>query len=323
MSSVDVPAASAGGQSNQFIRPMSPSDTASAAARLALKGADFAASEEVAAAIEGGVAAELAFAVMAALGSRFEQLADEDQLTLAELITATPSAAKATDDNVAARVGPGSLAERDLSPPLSPSWTGGDEAAGSPAASIIADAAEKGALSSLEDDSVSDESPCGDGRTVSVELPVDRLVPAWRRHGRHKKGRGRRGLNLTSLARRLTRLSFGHEPEVPPSGPVDPPGPVGTTLGRYPKGPKRYGYARAPAAAQAGEGKEPEESDSDASDGAPTPPNQGPAAPPGGRDEDPPDDGDGEFHDQLGDGSANARGEHCGCGCCRRRWLPG
>jgi hypothetical protein len=64
---------------------MSPSDTASAAARLALKGAGFAASDEVAAAIEGGVGAELAFAVMAALGSLFEQLANEDQLTLTEL----------------------------------------------------------------------------------------------------------------------------------------------------------------------------------------------------------------------------------------------
>jgi hypothetical protein len=38
---------------------MLPTDTASAAARLALKGADFATSQEVAAAIEGGVAAEL------------------------------------------------------------------------------------------------------------------------------------------------------------------------------------------------------------------------------------------------------------------------
>ena len=76
-------------------------------------------------------------------------------------------------------------------------------------------------------------------------------------------------------------MSFGHEPEVPPSGPVDPPGPVGTTLGQYPKGqgPKRYGYYRSPAAVDTGEVKEPKESDSDASDGAPTPPNQGPAAP--------------------------------------------
>jgi hypothetical protein len=53
-------------------------DTASAAKRLALKGAGFATSEEVAAAMREGVAAELADAVMAALGSRFERLSDED-----------------------------------------------------------------------------------------------------------------------------------------------------------------------------------------------------------------------------------------------------
>ncbi len=90
---------------------MSPCDTASAAERLALKGADFATSDEVAAVIEGGVAAELAFAVMAALGSRFKQLADEDQLTLVELYTAAPSAAKATADAVAAQHGPSTLTE--------------------------------------------------------------------------------------------------------------------------------------------------------------------------------------------------------------------
>ena len=287
---------------NQFIRPTSKLDTASAAERLALKGAGLASSDEVAAAIREGVATELADAVMAALGNRFECLSDEDVRTLAELYTVAPSATTTEADATVEPEGPDILAEREQCKPLLSTEAGGDEAAGSPAASTSAGHAEKGALSSPEDDLSLDESPCGDGRTVSVELPVDRLVPSWRRHGRHNKGRGRRGLNLTSLARRLTRLSFGHELEVPPSGPVDPPGPVGTTLGRYPKGPKRYGYARAPAAAQAGEGKEPEESDSDASDGAPTPPNQGPAAPPGGGDEDPPDDGDGD----ASDGSSSA-----------------
>ena len=53
-----------------------------------MKGPGFMTSDEVAAAIEGGVAAELAFAVMVALGSCFEQLADEDQVTIAELYTA-------------------------------------------------------------------------------------------------------------------------------------------------------------------------------------------------------------------------------------------
>ena len=43
-----------------------------------MKGAGFATSDEVAAAIEGGVATKLAFAVMAALANCFEQLADED-----------------------------------------------------------------------------------------------------------------------------------------------------------------------------------------------------------------------------------------------------
>ena len=69
-------------KSCQFIRP---TDIASAAERLASKGAGFATSDEVAAAIEGGVAAELADAVMAALGSRFDKLADEDIRTLADL----------------------------------------------------------------------------------------------------------------------------------------------------------------------------------------------------------------------------------------------
>jgi hypothetical protein len=179
----------AASQINQFIRPtpMSPCDTASAAERLALKGADFAASEEVAAAIEGGVAAEFALAVMAALGSRFEQLAEEDQFTIADLYTAAPSAAKAMADAVAARDGPGSLAERDLSSPPLSIRTGGDEAAGSPAASVSADAAEKGAISSPEDDSLVDESPSGDGRTVSVEPPVKDFPPSWKKYFYHSK----------------------------------------------------------------------------------------------------------------------------------------
>ena len=68
----DAPAATPA--SNQFIRPtnLSTFDTTSAAERLVLKGADFAASEEVAAAIKWGVTAELADAVMVALGSRVE-----------------------------------------------------------------------------------------------------------------------------------------------------------------------------------------------------------------------------------------------------------
>ena len=88
-------------ESNQFIRPKHPPtrvDTASAAERLASKGAGFATSDEVAAAIREGVAAELADAVMAALGSRFERLSDEDVRILAELYTAAPSAATTMAD---------------------------------------------------------------------------------------------------------------------------------------------------------------------------------------------------------------------------------
>jgi hypothetical protein len=68
-------------------------DTASAAERLELKGAGLATSDEVAAAIREGVATELADAVMAALGSRFECLSDEDVCILVDLYTAAPSAA--------------------------------------------------------------------------------------------------------------------------------------------------------------------------------------------------------------------------------------
>jgi hypothetical protein len=161
----DTSPSSATIKSNQFIRPtpMSPSDTASTAARLALKGAGFTTSDEVTAAIEGGVAPKLAFAVMAALGSRFEQLAYEDQVTIAELYTTAPSAATMTADAAAAPKGPSTLTEREQCSPLSSLETGGDEAARSPAASITAVAMEKGALSSPEDDSTVDESPSGDG----------------------------------------------------------------------------------------------------------------------------------------------------------------
>ena len=89
-------------ESNQFIRPNSQPptrfDTASAAGRLAWKGVGFATSDEVATAIREGVAAELADAVMAALGSRFERLSDEDVRILAELYTAAPSAVITTAD---------------------------------------------------------------------------------------------------------------------------------------------------------------------------------------------------------------------------------
>ncbi len=71
------PSSPAMAESNQFIRPSQPPtqfDTASAAERLALKGAGFVTSDEVAAAIREGVAAELADAMMAALGGHFASL---------------------------------------------------------------------------------------------------------------------------------------------------------------------------------------------------------------------------------------------------------
>jgi hypothetical protein len=124
----------ASAESNQFIRPTKTStcvDTASAAKRLALKGAGFSTSNEVAAAIREGVAIELVDTVMAALGNRFERLSDEDVHILADLYTIAPSAATTTADAVVAQEGPNVLAEQESDSPRSPVETGGDEAAGS------------------------------------------------------------------------------------------------------------------------------------------------------------------------------------------------
>ena len=104
------PAAAA---SNQFIRPtsMSTIDTASAAERLASRGAGFVTSDEVAAAWKQGVAAEFADAMMAALRSRFHSLSEEDVCILADLYTATPSAAAAMAEAVKELEGSLTLAE--------------------------------------------------------------------------------------------------------------------------------------------------------------------------------------------------------------------
>jgi hypothetical protein len=123
MSAQLSPSSPASAESDQFIRPTGPStrvDTASAAKRLALKGAGFATSDGVAAAIREGVATELADAVMAALGSRFERLSDEDVCILAELYTAAPSVATTTADAVVEPEGPNVLTERDPTPPHLP-----------------------------------------------------------------------------------------------------------------------------------------------------------------------------------------------------------
>jgi glycosyltransferase A (GT-A) superfamily protein (DUF2064 family) len=86
-------------------------DNASAAKRLALKGAGFATSDKVAAAMGEGVAAKLADAVMAALGSRFECLSGTVVCIFADLYTAAPSAATTMADAVMEPEGPTILAE--------------------------------------------------------------------------------------------------------------------------------------------------------------------------------------------------------------------
>ena len=118
-----------------------------------MKGAGFAISDEVAAAMREGVATELADAVMAALGRRFERLSDEDVHILAELYTAALSAVTTTADAAVEPEGPNVLAEQETSTPHLPVEAGGDEAAGSPSPSVAAAPEEKGAISSPEDDS--------------------------------------------------------------------------------------------------------------------------------------------------------------------------
>ena len=75
---------------------------------------------------------------------------------------------------------PNTLAEQEHGTPHSPVEAGGDKAAGSPTAGIATVAGEKGAISSPEDDLSVDESPSGDGHTITVELPVDDSLPKWR-----------------------------------------------------------------------------------------------------------------------------------------------
>jgi hypothetical protein len=71
------------------------------------------------------------------------------------------------------------LAEQEQCTPHSPIEAGGDEAAGSPAASITTVPGDKGAISSPDDDLSVDESPSGEGHTILVELPVDDSLPKW------------------------------------------------------------------------------------------------------------------------------------------------
>jgi hypothetical protein len=101
-------------RNKSVIRPNKTSthiDTACTAERHALKGAGFATSNQVAAAIRERAAAELADAVMAALGNRFERLSDEDVHILVDLYTAAPRAEVKTADAVVEPKGPNVLAE--------------------------------------------------------------------------------------------------------------------------------------------------------------------------------------------------------------------
>ena len=113
---------------------------------------------------------------MVALGPRFVSLGGEDVTAILELYEATPSAAtmaKAVEVHEA----PDSVAEQQKSSPPLPNEAGGDEAAGSPSASVNAVPEEKDALSSPEDDSSDDESQDGDGCPTPCELPVDSHFP--------------------------------------------------------------------------------------------------------------------------------------------------
>jgi ribosomal protein S12 methylthiotransferase accessory factor YcaO len=98
-----------------------------------MRGNDFN-SNKVASAIASGVAAKLADALMAALGSRFESLSSEDVTAIFELYEATLSVVAAADA-VEVPEASNSVAEQQAYRPSSPYEAGGDEAAGSPAAS--------------------------------------------------------------------------------------------------------------------------------------------------------------------------------------------
>jgi hypothetical protein len=112
-------------------------------------------------------------------------------------------------DAVVEPEGPNVLAEQEHDPPRSPIEAGGDETAGSPIASISAVPEEKGAFSSLEDDSCTDESPSDDSHTVLVELPVENSLPKWQMFCRCAKSKWDKGRRLASLASRLTGMSLG------------------------------------------------------------------------------------------------------------------
>jgi hypothetical protein len=153
-------------------------NTVSATQRLASRGNSLKTSNEVTAAITGCITAKLVDVLMVALGSCFESLSDEDVNTIFELYEATPSVAM-TVGLVEVPDAPDSVAKHQASHPPLLHETGGDEAARSPAASIEPVPAEKDTLSSLKDDLLIDENPCGDRLKLLGELPVNSQIPQW------------------------------------------------------------------------------------------------------------------------------------------------
>jgi hypothetical protein len=59
-----------------------------------MRGSGFGTSDEVAAAVAGGMATELADELMTALGSHFDTFSGEDVTTILDLYESTPSVAK-------------------------------------------------------------------------------------------------------------------------------------------------------------------------------------------------------------------------------------
>jgi hypothetical protein len=152
-----------------------------------------------------------------------------------------------TADAVMEPEGPNVLAERETGMPHSPVKAGGDKAAGSPTPSVVVVPEGKGAISSLEDDSSTDESDNGDGPEEKAGPPVVDSLPKWRTFGRRVESKQGRGRRIASLARRLTCMSLSHEPRVLEKGPVDIPESLIVTLAKNP--PKRVpGQRHIPAA---------------------------------------------------------------------------
>jgi hypothetical protein len=188
---------------NQFIRPNGKIDTVSATQRLALRGGRFMAYDEVAIVIAGGLYAELADALMIILGSHFELLSDEDVQAIGDIYTTVPSTgmvANAADGMMKLHPNP---AEQETFPCVL-IQPGGNEAARSPVTSVAAACLKKETLSSPEDDSSLDETPCG-------EVPHPLSVSPWQRLGQHLiKRRKHCGQDLRNLTQMMKLMSFGN-----------------------------------------------------------------------------------------------------------------